>query len=386
MSHRGAPLRSRSRLACLTLAVGLAVGVLAPGAAASTSTPEPTVTATATATPSVSSTATPTPTAPPSPAPEPTATATPTADPEAVPAPSAEPSAAPAPVCDPTTPPALPFDAAALTVDLSVPGVVTATIPPSELADCTDASTIILAITPTDSDAADDIASAEVGVTADGYAGGTVAVPVRTSREYTVTVTVIDYVDGAALWILEPYTRVATLYATDLQACLGANGNYIVEALSGPVTATAGVRSVTVTVPEIGTISCVPRGEVRIWSFDYERPNELDGFTPVLLDSIPFDGGDFPGATRTYATTPGHNDIRVTIAGFVEGGETGREYVGDQVHLTIGSGAATATAGGSTLAATGVETAGVGSGALALLALGLLTLVVARRRRLAQQR
>ncbi|MBF4462999.1 MULTISPECIES: hypothetical protein [unclassified Rathayibacter] len=385
MSHRGAPRRSRSRLACLTLAVGLAAGLLAPGAAASTSTPEPTVTATASPTATPEPTATPTGAPTPS-TPEPTVAPTPTVSPEATPAPSAEPSAAPAPVCDQSAPPALPFDAAALTVDLSVPGVVTASIPPSELADCTDASTIILAIMPTYSETTDDIASAEVGVTEEGYAGGTLTVPVRTTREYTVTVTVIDYVDGAALWILEPYTQVQTLYVTDLDACLGANNNYIVEALSGPVTATAGVRSVTVTVPEIGTIACVPRGEVRIWSFDYERPNELDGFTPVLLGSIPFDGGYFPGATKTYATTPGHNDVRVTIAGFIDGGETGREFVGDQVHLTVASGAATTTSGGTTLAATGVETAGIGSGALVLLALGLVTLVVTRRRRLTQQR
>ncbi|MCJ1672023.1 MULTISPECIES: hypothetical protein [unclassified Rathayibacter] len=403
MSLRGTSLRSRSRLACLTLVVGLAGGLIAPAAAASTSTPEPTATAVATSTP----TATPTPTAVPTATPQPTGTAmpsatptvtptvVPTTTPSATPEPTTTPTATPeptpaepqpaAPGCDPFVPPALPFDAAALTVDLTQPGTVTATVPPSELADCTDGSTIILAIMPTLTETTEDIASAEVVVGDEGYAGGTLTVPVRTSREYTVTVTVIQSVDGSPTWILEPYTQVATLYATDLEACLGANRNYVVESLSGPVTATAGVRSVTVTVPEIGTIACVPRGEIRIFSFDYERPNELDDFTPVLLGTIPFDGGYFPGATRTFATTPGHNDVRVTIVGFVDGGETGREYVGDQIHLTVASGAVTTTSGGSALAETGVETAGLASGAAALLALGLVSLVVTRRRRSAQQ-
>ncbi|SMH45511.1 hypothetical protein SAMN06295885_2552 [Rathayibacter oskolensis] len=436
MSHRGAPLRSRSRLACLILAVGLSVGVLAPGAAASTSTPEPTVTATATATPTptvtpipsatATATATATPTAAPTPTADPTATAAPTPTETATTEPTAEPApASPAPSGEQTAAPAL-SDSEALdaclaanggTVARDVLGEVSVTlsgasplvsIPPFDVADCLDRAEVRVwnldYERPTESGYTLELLGV-FPVEGTEFRGVTYGYGALPAGDQGVLVTVAGFV-GAAESPFEPIgdevrldVPVETPGAPDADseayaACVASNGGQVVVSQSGEVTASTTNGIMTVVVPAIETVDCLDSVTLVIWAADYDRPTEDHPFIAVRLDEIAIASPFYGGGTFSYPVTTGHIDAMVTVVGALGTAQGGLEYVTYRAHVTQPGEITTTTAstttrggtrGGPTLASTGVETAGVASGAAALLALGLVSLVMTRRRRAAQQ-
>jgi LPXTG-motif cell wall-anchored protein len=187
----------------------------------------------------------------------------------------------------------------------------------------------------------------------------------------------------------EQYEADAAAY----HACLAPNDGRIVKSKSGDVTASTTNGVMTVVLPSVETVDCLDSITFVIWAADYDRPTEDHPFVAVKLDEIVLDSSSYAGGTYSYPVTPGHVDAMVTIVGTLGVLEGGLEYLQYRAHVPQpGEGTTTtvsttggSTRGGSALAETGVETAGLVSGAAALLALGLVSLVVTRRRRSAQQ-
>ncbi|QHC57907.1 hypothetical protein [Rathayibacter sp. VKM Ac-2760] len=480
MSLRGTPLRSR--LACLTLAVGLAAGLLAPGAAAS---------ALAEPTPSLS------------PAAE--STATPTAAPMSAPTATAVPS--PAPVASDDTDPSCPdgeravaIDFDAITVDWkAAPGFATVELPEASFPDCAASADIVLVAegpageysggigvtVPVERDGsaaqtalvpapdgprtvlvttklygirggsfidlaseqwrsaagtALDPSTAETAVTVDGEisiatAPGTITLsvpprastgrydeanigyfvtqdngvgvaldtveqvpaeglPARTievrlpySADWTVSVQTSGVDDGVEIVrseILRETLRVLSVFdsCADGLDRSQANEPFTVDAVGG-------VGTIAVTVGALALPDCFDEVTLQVLVKKFNNDDEQEG---VELGPLQSDA-TFDGATVRGSFAPGRYFVVVLVSA-AAGGEYGSLFqvfdpsvtiADDQRDPIVVTAAAASTAtGGRHLAATGVETAGVASGAAALLALGLVSLVAARRRRSAQ--
>ncbi|WP_208543682.1 hypothetical protein [Rathayibacter sp. VKM Ac-2804] len=383
MSLRGTSLRSRSRLACLTLVVGLAGGLIAPAAAASTSTPEPTATAVATSTPTATPTPTAVPTAAPTATPQPTGTATPTATATATA--TATPTATPTPVETPvTTPTASPapipgtvtFDGA-ISVS-TAPGTITLAVPARSATGPVGAASIFYRIA---QDGGVGVALDTVEqVPAEGLPPRIIEVALPYSDDWTVSVSTA--VDGSVF-----QQTVTVLSAFDTCAA-GLDRSQTNEPFT--VDAVAGVGRIDVTVGALTLADCFDELEFRVLVKLADGNDEQEGVElgPLRSDST------FDGATVSGSFAPGRYFV-VVLAGGVVDGESGglfqvfapsvnqpddeREFLVVTAAKTTTT-TATTTSGGTRLADTGSDAAGAATGAAALLLAGFTALVIARRR------
>ena len=248
MSLRGTTLRSRSRLACLTLAVGLAAGLLAPGAAASTLTaPEPSATAAAEATAEVTMT----PTAESSPTAEPIAdldsarTATPEPVLTAGPVPSAAPTAADD--TDPSCPDGarpVDIDFGAITVDWTAsPGFASVALPEASFPDCAASADIVLVAEGPNGEYSGGVGTT-VPVERDGSAPQTALVAAPAGPRTVLVVTKLyGKKDGALIDLASEQWRSAPGTALDPSAAADA------VTLDGEITVATSPSTITLSVP-----------------------------------------------------------------------------------------------------------------------------------------
>ncbi|QHC61939.1 hypothetical protein GSU69_04015 [Rathayibacter festucae] len=495
MSLRGTPLRSRSRLACLTLAVGLAAGLLAPGAAASARV-EPTPSASPAAESAAAQSA------------EPAPTTAPTTAPSSAPAATAVPS--PAPVASDDTDPSCPdgeravaIDFDAITVDwTAAPGFATVALPEASFPDCAASADIVLVAEGPDGEYSGGI-GVTVPVERDGSAPQTALVPAPAGPRTVLVTTKLyglrggSFIDlaseqwrSAAGTALDPSTadtavsldgeisiatapgkltlsvpprastgrydeanigyfvtqdngvgvaldtveqvpaeglpartiEVALPYTADWTVSVQTSGvNEGVEIFRSEilretlrvqsafdscadgldrsqanepftVDAVGGVGTIAVTVGALALPDCFDEVTLRVLVKKFNNDDEQEG---VELGPLQSDA-TFDGATVRGSFAPGRYFVVVLVSAAVDGEYDGLFQVFDpsvniaddqrEPIVVTAAAASTATAtGGRHLAATGVETAGAASGAAALLALGLVSLVAARRRRSAQQ-
>ena len=379
MSLRGTSLRSRSRLACLTLVVGLAGGLIAPAAAASTSTPEPTATAVATSTPTATATATatatpePTGTATPTPTPEPTGTATPT--PTATP--TVAPTTSPAPTPEPTAAPGtVTFDGE---ISLATaPGTITLSVPARSTAGSDGEGTI--SYTVLQAGGVGVALDTEERVSAEGLPARTIEVDLPYSADWTVTVTTSS--EGVV------FQQTVTVLSAFETCAAGLDRSQTNEPFT--VDAVGGVGRIDVTLGALTVPDCFDGLEMLVLVKLADGNDDQEGVEIGRLRS----DATFDGGTASGSFAPGRYFVVVFAIGVVDGESEGLYQVfapsvnqpADEREFLVVTGAktttttATTTAGGTRLAATGSDAAGAATGAAALLLAGFAALVIARRR------
>ncbi|MWV49071.1 LPXTG cell wall anchor domain-containing protein [Rathayibacter sp. VKM Ac-2803] len=405
MPLRGSTLRSRTRLACLTLLVGLAAGALAPVSAASTLVPEPTPTAGAAAEPTSaprsepSATPAPGPIADPAVEPAPVASGLPTAVPE---------SPAPAVVgdTDPSCPDgerAVDIDFDAITIDWTASsGSATVGLPEASFPDCAYSADITLVVEGPNGEYAGGIGTT-VAVEREGSEPQTALVLAPSGIRTVVVVTKLYGMKGGSYtdlaterWRSEPGVSAVDEWETCYYSTVGALDSswappqFTVVGDAG----TVGVGVGAVVVPDCFDSQHIAVQEYQGWSHTRDILSGR-GFAlgsaepPTDLSEVPTDPGTYSyllqvdgtvgGITRTLWTVGPIEDVVVTARA--------APAATPSALPTAVAPPAPAKPGhsGRTLADTGVETAGSATAAAALLALGLVGVLTARRRRSAQQ-
>lgn len=199
--------------------------------------------------------------------------------------------------------------------------------------------------------------------------------------EYNVVVNSYGRSAGGDTGPFEEYSDSVYAAASLVQACAHENGGIIVGGLDA--NAEGGAGHITVTVNPAALVDCIDSGKISIRAVPHLDDADDSWNTELFTSDLDHQRR---GGLNTTAIRAGSYWILADVTAEVDGhSETFSSYVGDERIIvtapSTGSEAAGGSNGGGALASTGVEsTVPIALGS-ALLAAGLLGLLVARRRR-----
>ncbi|NQX26309.1 hypothetical protein HQQ81_02970 [Microbacteriaceae bacterium VKM Ac-2854] len=297
------------------------------------------------------------------------------------------------------------IDLDAITVDWSHYGTAEVTLPPASFAPCAYSADLVLVMEQWDG-GYDGGSSYLTPIPADGYAGGVVDIDVRNPgvKSIRVTVNTFGMKDGSFVLLhqLEGRTApgVAALDAWD-ECFYNTVGAPDSEWTAPSLAATGAVESVSLSIGDVALPECFDSGALTVQAYDsYSNPGQAGGWVAdVAKGSL----ADLSGTTVTAPIRAGEFNFLLQVDGTVDGIEKNVSGLSKVENVVVTAApvvaqptptptaaatpavtatpAAAAVPAKKNLASTGVEPVmpiAIGSG---LFALGMLGLLIGRRRR-----